>query len=100
MVVASIGHREEVRKLRIEREIHRQKRGSYGSRRMARELRRRGEPVGPAQARSLMRAAGVEARQRRRWLATAAASMGIRWPRARAYVSQDAAKLTLDHRAS
>lgn len=49
------------------REIHRQKRGSYGSRRMARELRRRGYDVGRCQARSLMREAGVEARQRRRW---------------------------------
>ncbi len=50
--------------------IHEQKRGSYGSRRMARELRRRGEPVGRSQARSLMREAGVEARQRRRWRTT------------------------------
>lgn len=49
------------------REIHRRKRGSYGSRRMARELRRRGYDVGRYQARSLMREAGVEARQRRRW---------------------------------
>ena len=49
------------------REIHRQKRGSYGSRRMARELRRRGYDVGRYQARSLMQEAGVEARQRRRW---------------------------------
>ncbi len=49
------------------REIHLQKRGSYGSRRMARELRRRGHDVGRYQARSLMREAGVEARQRRRW---------------------------------
>jgi putative transposase len=37
---------------------------------MARELQRRGEPVGRSQARSLMRVAGVEARQRRRWRAT------------------------------
>jgi putative transposase len=49
------------------REIHRQKRGSYGSRRMARELRRHGYHIGRYQARSLMREAGVEARQRRRW---------------------------------
>jgi len=49
------------------REIHCQKRGSYGSRRMARELRRRGYNVGRYQARSLMQEAGVEARQRRRW---------------------------------
>ena len=49
------------------REIHRRKRGSYGSRRMARELRRRGYDVGRYQARSLMQEAGVAARQRRRW---------------------------------
>ena len=53
--------------LRKVREIHRRKRGSYGSRRMAGELRRRGYEVGRYQARSLMREAGVEAKQRRRW---------------------------------
>lgn len=56
--------------LREVREIHRRKRGSYGSRRMAKELRRRGYEVGRYQARSLMRKAGVEARQRRRWRPT------------------------------
>jgi putative transposase len=59
-----------VRRVVLVQKIHRQKRGSYGSRRMARELRRRGEPVGRSQARSLMREAGVEARQRRRWRTT------------------------------
>lgn len=49
------------------RRIHRRKRGSYGSRRMARELRRRGYDIGRYQARSLMQEAGIEARQRRRW---------------------------------
>lgn len=53
--------------LREVREIHRRKRGSYGSRRMAGELRSRGYEVGRYQARSLMREAGVEAKQRRRW---------------------------------
>jgi predicted PhzF superfamily epimerase YddE/YHI9 len=53
--------------LREVREIHRRKRGSYGSWRMARELRRSGYEVGRYQARSLMREAGIEARQRRRW---------------------------------
>ncbi len=53
--------------LREVRGIHRRKRGSYGSRRMAKELRRCGYEVGRYQARSLMREAGVEARQRRRW---------------------------------
>ena len=59
-----------VRRIALVQEIHKQKRGSYGSRRMARELQRRGEPVGRSQARSLMREAGVEARQRRRWRTT------------------------------
>ncbi len=59
-----------VRRVALIQKVHRQKRGSYGSRRMARELRRRGEPVGRSQARSLMREAGVEARQRRRWRTT------------------------------
>ena len=49
------------------REIHRRKRGSYGSRRIAKELQRGGYEVGRYQARSLMREAGVEAKQRRRW---------------------------------
>lgn len=52
------------------RAIHRRKRGSYGSRRMARALQRQGWTVGRYQARSLMHAAGVECRQRRRWRAT------------------------------
>jgi transposase InsO family protein len=59
-----------VRRIALVREIHQHKRGRYGRRRMAKELQRRGEPVGRAQARSLMRAAGVAARQRRRWCAT------------------------------
>ena len=59
------GHR-----IALIKKIHAQKRGSYGSRWMARELQRRGEPVGRSQARSLMREADVEARQRRRWRAT------------------------------
>ena len=60
------------RQYRIERvrAIHRRTRGSYGSRRMARELRREGHRVGRHQARSLMREAGVVCRQRRRWRAT------------------------------
>lgn len=49
------------------RETHRRKRGSYGSRRIAKELQRRGYEVGRYQARSLMREAGVEAKQRCRW---------------------------------
>ena len=58
------------------RAIHRRTRGSYGSRRMARELRREGHPVGRHQARGLMREAGVECRQRRRWRATTDSNHG------------------------
>ena len=61
---------ERARRVALVEWIHKQKRGSYGSRRMARELQRRGESVGRSQARSLMREAGVQARQRRRWRAT------------------------------
>lgn len=46
--------------------LHLQKRGSLGSRRMATRLQRQGFSVGRYQARSLMRMAGVECRQRRR----------------------------------
>lgn len=46
--------------------IHARKRGSYGSRRMSLALRREGHAVGRYRARSLMREAGVECRQRRR----------------------------------
>jgi len=42
--------------------IHRQSRASYGRRRMSDELRRRALDVGPYQARSLMREAGLVAR--------------------------------------
>jgi len=57
---------ERARRVGLAQAIPEQKRGSYGSRRMARELRRRGEPVGRSQVRSLMREPGVEARQWRR----------------------------------
>lgn len=52
------------------RAIHQRTRGSYGSRRMAKALQRKGHQVGRYQARSLMREAGVQCRQRRRWRAT------------------------------
>lgn len=58
------------RVLELVRKIHRRKRGSYGSRRMARELHRHGYAAGRHRARTLMREAGVECRQRRRWKAT------------------------------
>ncbi|MDI9275576.1 IS3 family transposase [Stenotrophomonas sp. PFBMAA-4] len=48
------------------RRIHESNRGSYGSRRMVRELSNRGLEVGRHRARTLMRRAGVRARQHRR----------------------------------
>lgn len=48
------------------RQIHHAHRGSYGSRRMAAELGRQGLQVGRHRARTLMRRAGVQARQVRR----------------------------------
>lgn len=60
------------RSMLIERveQLHEQKRGSLGSRRMAARLRSEGYEVGRHRARSLMREAGVECRQRRRFRAT------------------------------
>lgn len=51
-------------------DIHRRKRGSYGSRRMSLALKREGFEVGRYQARSLMGEAEVECRQRRRYRST------------------------------
>lgn len=48
------------------RRIHKSHRGSCGSRRMARELTNRGQQVGRYRARTLMRRAGIRARQHRR----------------------------------
>lgn len=56
--------------------IHAEKRGSLGSRRMARRLQREGYPVGRHQARSLMREAGVVCRQRRRHRVTTDSAHG------------------------
>ncbi len=50
--------------------LHGRKRGSLGSRRMAAKLRESGYSVGRHRARSLMREAGVECHQRRRFRAT------------------------------
>lgn len=58
------------------RDIHEGKRGRIGSRRMAKELQRRGYQIGRLQARSLMREAGVECRQRRRFKATTDSNHG------------------------
>ena len=51
-------------------EIHRESRGTYGTRRMAKALRELGIFCGRARARTLMRLAGVAARQRRRFKVT------------------------------
>jgi transposase InsO family protein len=59
------------------RDIHDQKRGSYGSRRMAKELQRRGHSVGRYQARSLMQDADATCRQRRRWRHTTDSEHGL-----------------------
>lgn len=48
------------------REIHRQTRGSYGTRRVAAELARQGMPTGRYRARTLMKKAGVWAQRVRR----------------------------------
>jgi len=45
------------------RQIHRQSRGSYGTRRMAAELARQGVPTGRYRARTLMKKAGVWAKR-------------------------------------
>lgn len=47
--------------------LHTQSRGSYGSRRIAKALQAKGYQVGRFKARSLMRAAGLECKQRRRF---------------------------------
>jgi putative transposase len=57
--------RDEARLAKV-RQIHQQTRRSYGTRRMAAELRRQGLPVGRHRARTLMRQAGVWADRRRR----------------------------------
>lgn len=59
------------------RDIHDQKRGSYGSRRMAKALQRRGYIVGRHQARSLMQEANVTCRQRRRHRHTTDSDHGL-----------------------
>ena len=50
--------------------IHEETRGSYGSRRMAKQLQEEGHEVGRYRARSLMRKAGVKVKRKRRFRAT------------------------------
>lgn len=50
--------------------IHEQTGGSYGSRRMAKQLQSEGHPVGRYQARSLMRQAGVAVKRKKRFKVT------------------------------
>ena len=59
------------------RVLHREKRASLGSRRMATRLQRQGYPVGRYPARSLMRSAGIEYRQRRRRRSTPDSRHGL-----------------------
>ena len=48
------------------RQIHRETRGSYGSRRTAERLRMKGYPVGRYRAGRLMKKAGVSSMQRKK----------------------------------
>ena len=50
--------------------LHVKSRGSYGSRRIAKALQAKGYQVGRFQARSLMRDAGLECKQRRKYRKT------------------------------
>jgi len=52
------------------RQIHKQTRGAYGSRRIAERLQARGYPVGRYRAGSLMKKAGVSAKQRKKFKIT------------------------------
>ena len=52
------------------RQIHKQTRGAYGSRRTAESLRVKGYPVGRYRAGSLMKKAGVSAKQRKKFKIT------------------------------
>lgn len=56
--------------IHLAKKFHKNKRGSLGSRRMAAKLQDKGYSVGRHRARSLMREAGVECRQRRRFRVT------------------------------
>ena len=59
------------------REIHRQTRGSYGSRRMSQALRQRGHEAGRQRARSLMREAQLEVRRTRTHRYTRASAQAL-----------------------
>jgi len=59
------------------RELHRQSYGTYGTRRIADDLREHGVACGRARARTLMSLAGVTVRRRRRFKATTDSSHGL-----------------------
>jgi len=63
-------HRERERLILKVREIHRQSRASYGARRISVELEAQKESCGRTKAATLMKLAGVEAKQRRKFKAT------------------------------
>jgi putative transposase len=52
------------------KEIHRQSKGTYGARRIAKELEQQGESCRRSKAGTLMKLAGVEAKQKRKFKAT------------------------------
>lgn len=62
--------RERERLIPVVKEIDRQSKGSYGTRRISMELKSRGEQCGRDKARTLMRLAEVTARQRRKFKVT------------------------------
>ncbi|VEN73288.1 conserved hypothetical protein [Candidatus Desulfarcum epimagneticum] len=63
-------HRERERLIPKVKEIHRLSRASYGTRRISKELEAQGESCGRAKAGTLMKLAGVEVKQRRKFKAT------------------------------
>ena len=52
------------------RQIHKETRGAYGSRRISKTLLSKGYDVGRCRARSLMKKAGISARQRKKFKKT------------------------------
>jgi transposase InsO family protein len=61
---------ERERQLPLVRKIHHQSKGTYGARRIADELKSQGESCGRTKAGTLMRLAGVSAKQHRKFKAT------------------------------
>jgi putative transposase len=66
----SASQKENDRLMSVVKEIHRQCKGSYGTRRIAKELNSRGETCGRARSRTLMMLAGVTVRHRLKYKVT------------------------------